>query len=504
MKKILNMVLSISVAIAYWIMRISYFVFDDFLFNGAAFVILSLFAVNAVFSIYYVMTKRKSKIVFVNFGVSVFGFIVNTAIFVTTLDCWLYYLREFVAFLPYLLILCVAFFLIYLYPKTELHKNKIVSGAMITIILLFMINSVVSFVPFSFRSLPVVFEAGEQYTIVWTTTSKATGWIEYKDKTTGELIKVYEEDGGAVRTDKKVHKVTVDKNALVNNTYTAKSQRILMHLSNDVTKGRIIQSLPIAFKGYSGGDDVSLLCLPDIHGFANAAIKASRYFEDFDFLVLLGDMASQLSSESEIINSILKVSNKVTGGRVPVLVARGNHDTRGRMAGMLKDYIGLPNDSYYYTFNYGPLSAVILDSAEDKEDNHREYSGLARFTEYKNKQTEWLNNLVDSGFFNNPASKYNIVISHIPMHNIKDWNNMKDWLEIFNTLNIDAQFCGHWHKAFIYDADSEHNFPIITTGGREGNFGLKYTAMHVNMTKPGATVTAYNQKGEAVLIKTLD
>ena len=68
------------------------------------------------------------------------------------------------------------------------------------------------------------------------------------------------------------------------------------------------------------------------------------------------------------------------------MYVRGNHETRGRFARSLHDYIATPNGKFYYSFDAGPVHFVVLDTGEDKEDSHPAYSGLTDFTGYREEQ----------------------------------------------------------------------------------------------------------------------
>jgi len=499
MKK-LNLILSVAAVLFFWSIRLSYSFIDQLLFNGFSFILLGLMVINAAYTVINMMIGKLNKAFWYSFGYSVFSLIAVIIVLIMSLDTWKYYLEEFLIIIPYFIVFAFAFFLIFLYPNSKYNKKKYISVIMITVIIAVMINSVFPFSPFRITVNPVVFDAGDSYEIVWVTSAKGTGWIEYVDKVSGDIVKIYETESGNIRSDKTVHKVNVLKNQIDNNKYTVFSTRTIMHLSNSAYFGRTVNSGEINFRGDDGDNEVKFLLLPDVHNHNYPALKAAESAGEFDFAVILGDAVSELSSEDDIL-SILRLSNGVTDGTVPVFFVRGNHETRGRLTSSLKDYIGLPDDSFYYTFNYGPIGGVVLDTGEDKSDDHIEYAGLARYTEYKKQEAEWLKNLCDGGYFETNNFMYNIVFGHIALEEIEEGDNLQSILNVLNGEDIDIQFAGHNHRCSFTEVSGEHNFPIVRSGGREDLLGFKYNASVVIMNNEGIFIKSYNQKGEKIFEK---
>ncbi|MBR3803273.1 MAG: metallophosphoesterase [Clostridia bacterium] len=147
------------------------------------------------------------------------------------------------------------------------------------------------------------------------------------------------------------------------------------------------------------------------------------------------------------------------GGEIPVVYVRGNHETRGEFGAQAIKYLPSETGEYYFTFDFGSLSAVVIDSGEDKEDDHKEHSGLVDFATYREQEYNWLCSLDASKF---EGAKYKLAISHDPT--LTDHFG-KDWTSPLNTLGVDLVVGGHHHQSkFI-----EKTVPVFIDGGKLGD-----------------------------------
>ena len=111
-----------------------------------------------------------------------------------------------------------------------------------------------------------------------------------------------------------------------------------------------------------------------------------------------------------MVKDILGNAAYLSKGEYPVVYVRGNHETRGEFAAHLRDYFPTDTNELYFTFRYGPVSAVVIDSGEDKADDHYEYSGLVDFESYRQQEFDWLkgwNGIRLMGF--NTASHFRMI-----------------------------------------------------------------------------------------------
>ena len=131
------------------------------------------------------------------------------------------------------------------------------------------------------------------------------------------------------------------------------------------------------------------------------------------------------------------------------------------------------------SFQAGPVFAVVLDSGEDKLDNHKEYSGLVDFEGYKQEETKWLEEVFKSGEYK--AAKYHVVFIHTPLNSYIDQpedNYLKTyetiWRSLLSEAGKDIAFSGHTHEAQLLKPEEYGaTFPTVIGGGdawREKNY----------------------------------
>ena len=111
-----------------------------------------------------------------------------------------------------------------------------------------------------------------------------------------------------------------------------------------------------------------------------------------DFLIVNGDMSESVDKNSFSVAH--NVAAALTGGSLPVIYARGNHENRGATAECLPDFAPARNGQTYYTFRLGGVWGIVLDCGEDKPDDHPEYGGSARFHAFRLAETDYLRDVI--------------------------------------------------------------------------------------------------------------
>lgn len=354
-----------------------------------------------------------------------------------------------------------------------------------------------SLLPIGFINItvePTVFECGnDNYCIVWETSTKGTGYVEYTYN--GEEKILWDERSGVIRTDDTIHKVVVPKNELQGNAYKVGSQNVTFKFGYSASKGKTVESKEYNFNGIPKEDDIKILCISDIHYMEKEMYDSLKYItEKPDLIAYLGDITSDLITKDQFANYILKDAHDLSGGEIPVVYTRGNHETRGEFASQMIDYFAMDTDEFYYTFEFGPLSAIVLDTGEDKEDDHPEYSGLVDFAGYREQQYNWLESLDKSEF---EDGKYKIVFSHHPKI---DNHFGKDWTKPLKELEMDLIVGGHYHKSDF----AEGELPIFFDGGKIKITSGCWAASMMTLKDGKIHMLTIDNFGNTLLDKTID
>lgn len=477
--------------------RLGYIFIDMETFTDFSYVILFLMLFNAVlWTFLYIKRKIEAappkKVLYILYSVGIvfqlLFLIVNIAFLVVGKDSYRTFYIYLSRMLPYLAVFFLSIFLIYAYPNFKRGLAKavalVLSGAIPLTLFMIAFNPL----PLRFESEPCVFitDNEEYYSIVWATNHNATGFVEYTYN--NRDFTVYDSFAGNIRSDSKIHTVQIPKQHIEGNTYKVSSQRVKEHLGNSARKGKLISSNDFEFKKYEQGEPVTVLSFSDWHENVKNATKVASYLSEPDLFFVVGDALDMITNLDNIVDYLLVPAAKISKSSCPVVFARGNHETRGENAVNLARYLGL--NSYYFPFTWGPVWGIVLDSGEDKPDNHPEYGGLAAFEPYLEAQTKWLSNLDSNGNFD-----FSIALCHIP-------NMPIEWTHNLNRLGTDIAFAGHNHNAEIQLANSENqrNFPLIKDGGRQGKL---FTGTQAVFENGEVHLKALNNLGEIIIEKTI-
>lgn len=350
-----------------------------------------------------------------------------------------------------------------------------------------------------FKPMKITVEASvfqcsqDSYAIIWATNRKGSGKVTYTYD--GVEYTVNDCTLGNINTLETVHTVVVPKKHLDGNTYRYHSQHIVAKGGYHAIKGGTVSSAPVCFKGYCGQRNINVLSVSDVHNDLPPAESAAEGLgKKADLVVLNGDISSTLVTQKDFVSSVLVAAHRFSAGEIPVAYNRGNHETRGQFAPSLSRYFPYMTGGLYFTFSYGPLWAIVLDSGEDKEDSHIEYSGLVDFDTYLAEETKWLKSLsTDSA----KDADFAVAFSHIP--DVRPLRS-PDWQTELERLGVRLLVSGHTHKL---ELESEYNknakFTTVVSGGKNSNKNIDFIASMFTFDTDGKKVslvscTAYGEK----------
>lgn len=336
---------------------------------------------------------------------------------------------------------------------------------------------------------PAVFDMGtDDYVIIFESVLKGSGYV--KINVNGNEKIYWDAPSGIIATHDTVHKIMVPKNELRGNSYIVGSQYIPFKYAYSAKKGNICESEPVCFRGVPKEDNIKILCITDIHEREAMMRESLRFFrEDYDMVVMLGDIASNFMKKEKFTKNILADAAELSGGKIPVVYTRGNHETRGEYASQLLQYFPTATGEFFYTFDFGGLSAVVLDAGEDKEDDHKEYSGLIDFNTYREKEYKWITSLKKEQF----TGKYKLIFCHHP-EIIRHFR--KDWLTPFKDLGFDLLIGGHYHISRFIESEP----PAFVACGR---YKDGWAASSLTLEHGKIHMLTINTDGDVLLDKTI-
>lgn len=314
------------------------------------------------------------------------------------------------------------------------------------------------------KAYPIVYAIGDEYEIFVLT--KSNGIISVLV----EGVNYYEKNSGCLDSEKNYAKIRIKQSILdVQKTYSICFRKTIRRKAY-FSEFEDIQMREFKFRPLEKLENIKAYHVADVHCNYDVALKTCSYFGDeLDLLIVNGDMG-----EVETIDDYEKVVifvGAIAKGSVPVVYARGNHDTRGRLAELFTEYFPSNEKNTYYTFQVGCLKGIVLDLGEDKVDDFQAedgmsgatryvYNGTNVFGDYRKKQLHFLENLSDTIGFD-------FVVCHIPPAKATDaagsifdierdtYFNINKQLE---RLKIKFMISGHFHRAFILEKNDTRSF----------------------------------------------
>lgn len=305
-------------------------------------------------------------------------------------------------------------------------------------------------------------------TIIFTTNKLVVSGILLKSGG-GEFELIQNSRDGLIAVGDNIHKIRIE-NLESGKQYEYKlfASEILNYQPYKCTYGDTLVSENFKFKTFNPDDKrINFTVFCDIHDNVEKLTKYldSNDIENQDFYFMNGDILGHIEEEAQLFSSFIDTSVSRFATEKPFFYARGNHETRGKFARELNNYLDLPNDKFYYAQTIGNTRFVVLDGGEDKPDTTQAYSGLADFDKYRLEELEWLKEEVAGDDFK--SAQFKIVIVHMPIYiNDRNWYGMAFLAEHFGPVlksaGVDLMISGHRHRnQWVKKEESGFDYPVI-------------------------------------------
>lgn len=342
----------------------------------------------------------------------------------------------------------------------------------------------------SFEAEPVVFDNGEDFSVLWCTDADSVGYLEYTYG--GQTYRVYDQTDGRYRADSRVHTVHVPYEHLYGNTYTVSSAKVLKNASRNCKLGKFITSKGYRFADKVTGDELKMLSLTDWHEKTDRACALATMRPDYDLLLVMGDEINYVNEFEDILNFVVIPAGKITGGVKPALFVRGNHEIRGKYAGDLKSVLGMKE--YYFATTYGEVNFLVFDGGDTKPDDDAEHGVVNVCESYRETQLERMEALPVK------ATGYNVCLCHIPFFSReildeeprapKADEQYARFAALLERHEVKLEVSGHEHFLEYRKGDA---LDILIAGGPTKEDG--YVACFITVKAGVADIEAYNAEG---------
>lgn len=300
------------------------------------------------------------------------------------------------------------------------------------------------------KSTPAVFAVGKEYQILAKTKRNAFFFVKVGDRIYSDAL------SGVVRSITCLHRVRIPMDVLDEAGGYTVCIRPLVERKPYFTETKHAEEYSFSFHRIPE-TGIRAYHIADAHNRITQPLKAAKAFGPIDLLILNGDLIDYCNSVRNFDN-IYTLCAKLTGGQIPVVFSRGNHDMRGPIAEKFLDYIPHQSGNTYFSFRLGSIWGVILDCGEDKPDEHTAYGGTVACHEFRLRQTDFLQDLIANAprEYAAPDVKTRLVISHGPFtqKNVPPFDIeepiYRQWCALLREhIKPHLIICGHTHDTEI-------------------------------------------------------
>lgn len=297
---------------------------------------------------------------------------------------------------------------------------------------------------------PSVFAVNNLYQIIVPTHGPCFVWVAVGEEN------FFDHSNGIMRCNTNFHKVEIPQEILNSKQeYTVYLKPVTKRKSYGAETEEAEQKTYV-FRAPTR-ENLRVYNISDAHSLVSEPVAAAQNFGGIDLLILCGDIMHFCDSEADFLN-VFKICSEITGGEIPVVSARGNHDMRGKLAEKYAEFMPSADGKIYYTFRIGSLWGVVLDCGEITADSNPEHGFTVCCDPFRREQTEFLKKVIanSQNEYNADGIKHRIVVVHDPFfekHN-PPYDVARDiFREWFNIIekNIKPNFwlCGHSHRTEV-------------------------------------------------------
>ncbi len=362
-------------------------------------------------------------------------------------------------------------------------------------------------VPLIFLTHPAVFAVDREYQIMLPTAretlvSVVCGGEEY-----------FDDSNGIIRSKRAIHRVCVPMAVLdAAKGYTVRCRPIIDRKPY-FPETEPVEEYTYAFRPLDKTVDIRVMHLSDTHGMIDAPARLARGFAPLDLLVMNGDIADHSGSE-ENMQVLYRIVSGVTGGEIPSVFSRGNHDLRGALAERLEQFTPNSAARSYYTFRVGCVWGIVLDCGEDKVDEHAEYGHMVCCHAFRQRVTRFLEDIIVHADEEYDADevKYRLVLAHNPFthENVGDFCIETDiyahWVNLLRAhVKPHLMLCGHKHLNEVWLPHDEHDshgqsWPVVVASKPDKTTGI-YSGAMITLDDTVATVSYADSDGNALFMQ---
>ncbi len=298
---------------------------------------------------------------------------------------------------------------------------------------------------------PAVFAVGNTYSIMVPVTEPSLFWVEVDGRC------YYDEQNGIMRSLCTTHRVSVPMEVLDRAKAYTVCERVIIDRKPYFPETADTVRTTYAFRPVPT-DPIRIYHIADTHNAVVEPVAGARAFGPMDLLVLNGDIINH-SGDIAYFDTIYAIAEQLTGGEIPIVFARGNHDLRGYYAEQIGDHIPNQDGHTYYSFRLGSIWGLVLDCGEDKDDTCTEYGRTVACHAFRERETAYIRAVIRNAEAEYAAEgvRHRLIVCHDPFtHRYQPPFNIEEelyteWATLIReNIRPELMLCGHMHRAELH------------------------------------------------------
>ncbi len=336
-------------------------------------------------------------------------------------------------------------------------------------------------------------------TVLWVVNKNAASWVEYGFSPDNLEFKAYGQSELGLRPIGTINVVRLaNLKPGVTYYYRVVSKEIKDFKPYKLSYGEQIQSDTLSFVNTDPNqDEIRFLMMNDVHDRPKTIpfLMDLNQGKAYDFVFFNGDIFDYQTDENQLIRNFFEPCATSFAQNKAFVYVRGNHETRGKYCRQFPQYF---DGVGYRAFSLGQTRFVIIDTGEDKADQHPVYANIVDFFAYREEQANLFRAEMQSKAFK--KAKYRIVMMHIPPIFGGDAPGEKHVNELFHPLlnqaKVDLVLSGHTHRYKVHLPNKTANqYPLFIGGGpKEGT----RTLTQISINNKTLSVNMLNDQGQQV------
>ena len=253
-------------------------------------------------------------------------------------------------------------------------------------------------------------------TVMFMSQSACGSAVEYRKKGADAWQSKYNICGGALRFDQTLHRIVLDHlEPGIEYEYRAV---LFFDTGNKLPQKTYSFTAPsadenMAFNFFATGDTQF-----GITERGNYLSKYQKYINESAFHITLGDLSDIYTDfDMALFGGYFNHLTEKNYHSKPFVAVRGNHELRGKEQGRWFDLLAPDRNKGYYSFRYGPVLFIVLDTGGDEPFREQSPDTFEYMQSYMQRQQQYLQQLADSPEY--AQAKYRIVLAHAAMHTQK-------------------------------------------------------------------------------------